>query len=575
MPAGIVVLADPRKRGTILLIVTGLVLTLFAGRLVEIQAVRGEALATEAMDQRMRVVEIPAQRGTITDRTGEPLAVTVEARNLTVDQTLVTDPAGVAAALAPILGVDPAVLTARLTGERRFVYLAKALTPETWNRISEMRLPGIFSEPTSRRIYPSGDLAANVIGFVGDEGHGLAGLEYSYEDRLMGTPGEAAYERGPGVGAIPTAAQEGTDPVPGADVRLTIDRDIQFMAQKALAQQVAATRSDSGTIVVMDPRTGEILALATAPSFDPNDPGSFDAKDLGNRALTDVFEPGSTAKLMTLSAVVNEGAANPYTWFKIPPVLVRGGEKFADHTPHGTLNLTLTGVMAKSSNIGTIIAAERIGGRTLERYLHKFGAGEKTGIGFPGEAAGFVPPRDTWSATSLPTIAFGQGFSMNAVQAASVFSTIANDGVRIPPRLVADVASADGTDDVEEPAEPTRVVSVATARQVRAMLEAVVGPGGTAPGAAIPGYRVGGKTGTAQAYDEDCGCYRGVVASFVGMAPVDDPALVVGVFLINPRVGRYGGQLGGPVFKRVMTYALQARQVPPTGTSPSRLPLGG
>lgn len=568
-------MADPRKRGTILLIVTGLILTLFAGRLIEIQAVRGETLASEALDQRMRVLEIPAARGTIVDSDGEPLAVTVEARNLTADQTLVTDPTAVATALAPILGVDSDVLATRLTGERRFVYLAKSLTPETWDSIKELRLPGIFSEATSRRVYPAGDLAANVIGFVGDEGHGLGGMEFAYEEALTGTSGEVTYEQGPGGGAIPTGARSVTDAQPGSDIRLTIDRDIQFVAQETLAAQVKASRSDSGTVVVMDPHTGDVLALATVPTFDPNDPGSSDAADLGNRALTEVFEPGSTAKLMTLAAVVNEGKADPYSWFKIPPVLVRGGEDFNDHTPHGTLNLTLSGIMAKSSNIGTILAAERIGGRKLERYLRKFGAGEKTGIGFPGEASGYVPPRDTWSSTSLPTIAFGQGFSMNAVQAASVFATIANDGVRVTPRLVDGILQPDGTVEEPEGTEAKRVVSAATAAQVRAMLETVVGPGGTAPNAGIPGYRVGGKTGTAQAFDEDCKCYRGVVASFIGMAPVDDPALVVGVFLMNPKAGRYGGELGGPVFKRVMTYALQARQVPPTGASPSRLPLGG
>lgn len=568
-------MADPRKRGTILLIVTGLLLTLFAGRLIEIQAVRGEALASEALDQRMKVLELPAERGSILASDGEPLATTVEARNLTADQTLVTDPTAVATALAPILGVDAAVLVPRLTGDRRFVYLAKALTPETWNRINELRLPGIFSESTSRRIYPAGDLAANVVGFVGDEGAGLGGLEYAYEKSLTGTPGEMTYERGPGGRVIPTGARSLTEAEPGVDVRLTIDRDIQYVAQETIAQQVSASRSDSGTVVVMDPRTGDILALATAPTFDANDPGSADEENLGNRALTEVFEPGSTAKLMTIAAVVNEGAADAYSWFKIPPVLVRGGEDFNDHTPHGTLNLTLTGIMAKSSNIGTILAAERIGGRTLEKYLRKFGTAEKTGIGFPGEASGYLLPRDQWSATSLPTIAFGQGFSMNAVQAASVFATIANDGTRLEPRLVDALVHADGTEETPKTAEPTRVVSAGTARQVRAMLEAVVGPGGTAPDAGVPGYRVGGKTGTAQAFDETCGCYRGVVASFIGMAPIDDPQLVVAVFLDNPRNGRYGGQLGGPVFKRVMTYALQARQIPPTGTKASNLPLGG
>lgn len=568
-------MADPRKRGTILLIVTGLVLTVFAGRLVEIQAVRGETLASEALGQRMRVLELPAQRGSILDNAGEPLAVTVEARNLTADQTMVTDPAGEAEQLAQILGVDPEVLAARLTGERRFVYLAKELTPETWDRISDLRLPGIFSEETSRRIYPAGDLGANIVGFVGAEGTGLGGLEYAYEETLTGTPGEMRYERGPSGGAIPTGAQSRTEAEPGTTIKLTIDRDIQFIAQEAIARQVRKSRADSGSVVVMDPQTGDILALATAPTFDPNDPGSADAKNLGNRALTEVFEPGSTAKLMTLAAVVNEGKATPYSWFKIPPVLMRGGEDFNDHTPHGTLNLTLSGIMAKSSNIGTILAAERIGGRKLSKYLKKFGVGEKAGLGFPGEASGFVPAYDDWSPTSMPTIAFGQGFSMNAVQAANVFATIANDGVRLQPRLVDELIKADGSVEVPEQAEPTRVVSPEAASQVRAMLESVVGPGGTAPNAAIPGYRVGGKTGTAQAFNADCGCYRGVVASFIGMAPVDAPELVVAVSINNPKVGRYGGQLGGPVFKRVMTYALQARQIPPTGAKASRLPLGG
>lgn len=568
-------MADPRKRGTILLIVTGLVLTVFAGRLVEIQAVRGETLASEALGQRMRVLELPAQRGSILDNAGEPLAVTVEARNLTADQTMVTDPAGEAEQLAQILGVDPEVLAARLTGERRFVYLAKELTPETWDRISDLRLPGIFSEETSRRIYPAGDLGANIVGFVGAEGTGLGGLEYAYEETLTGTPGEMRYERGPSGGAIPTGAQSRTEAEPGTTIKLTIDRDIQFIAQEAIARQVRKSRADSGSVVVMDPQTGDILALATAPTFDPNDPGSADAKNLGNRALTEVFEPGSTAKLMTLAAVVNEDKATPYSWFKIPPVLMRGGEDFNDHTPHGTLNLTLSGIMAKSSNIGTILAAERIGGRKLSKYLKKFGVGEKAGLGFPGEASGFVPAYDDWSPTSMPTIAFGQGFSMNAVQAANVFATIANDGVRLQPRLVDELIKADGSVEVPEQAEPTRVVSPEAASQVRAMLESVVGPGGTAPNAAIPGYRVGGKTGTAQAFNADCGCYRGVVASFIGMAPVDAPELVVAVSINNPKVGRYGGQLGGPVFKRVMTYALQARQIPPTGAKASRLPLGG
>ena len=374
---------------------------------------------------------------------------------------------------------------------------------------------------------------------------------------------------------IPTGANSMTEATTGTTVRLTIDRDIQYVAQQAIAKRVAQSRADSGTIVVMDPRTGEILALATAPTFDPNKAASATDSNRGNRALTNVFEPGSTSKLMTLAAVVNEGKANAYSAFRIPSKLVRGGEDFQDHTPHGTLNLTLAGIMAKSSNIGTILAAERIGGKKLYKYLKKFGIGEPTGLGFPGEATGYVPPHKDWSATSMPTIAFGQGLSVNAVQAASVFATIANDGVRVQPSLVAELVHADGTVEVPPASETTRVVSPSAAKQVRAMLESVVGEGGTAPMAAIPGYRVGGKTGTAQAFNESCRCYSGVVASFIGIAPADDPQLVVAVSIMNPRAGRYGGELGGPVFKDVMTYALQARQIPPTGSTATRLPLGG
>ncbi len=555
-----------------MLLATAFVLSIFAMRLVDLQAVRGDALASKALGQRLETTAITAQRGSILDGSGQPMALTVEARNVTADQTLITDPAAVAAQLGPALGADPAVLAARLTGDRRFVYVAKTITPETWDRISAMRLPGIFSETTSRRVYPAGDLGANVVGFVGAQGEGLGGIEYALNDKLAGTNGTRTTERGPGGKTIPTGQQSTTDAMAGATVQLTIDRDIQFVAQRALAQKVREAQADSGTLVVMDPRTGHILALAVAPTFDANKAGSADPETRSNAALTQVFEPGSTAKLMTLSAVVNEGKANPYSAFRVPGGLSRGGKVFHDDHAHGTESLTLAGIMAKSSNIGTILASERIGGRKLLKYLKKFGVGEPTGLNFPGESDGYVPPHADWSATSFPTIAFGQGLSVNAVQTASIFSTIANDGVRVHPSLVSSVTQADGT--VEQSAEPktTRVVSAATARQVRAMLESVV-TDGTAPAAAIPGYRVGGKTGTAQEYNASCGCYSGVIASFIGMAPLDDPQLVVAVSIFNPKVGRYGGVLGAPVFKRVMTYALQKRDIPPTGAKPGRLPV--
>ena len=375
----------------LLVLVTAMVLSIFAMRLVDLQAIRGEALASEALDQRLRTVELPALRGAILDSDGEPLAITLEARNVTADQTLIEDPVAAATALAPVLGMDAAQLTERLTGDRRFVYVAKDITPDTWNRVKELGLAGILSEPSSRRVYPAGDLAANVVGFVGGEGKGLGGIEYAMETELAGVSGERTYELGPGGKVIPTGANSTTEATGGVTVKLTIDRDIQFVAQNALAEQVRKSHADSGTLVVMDPKTGHILALATAPTFDPNDPGSSPVADRGNRALTAAFEPGSTSKVLTLAAVVNEGAANPYSAFTVPGVLQRGGKGFKDHNEHGTLGLTLAGVMAKSSNIGTILAAERIGGRTLSRYLRKFGIGQETGLNVLRLVAHLVP----------------------------------------------------------------------------------------------------------------------------------------------------------------------------------------
>ncbi len=567
-------LSNTRRRGTALILVSSLIFMIFAGRLVDLQAIKGSDLAAAALDQRLRTVDLPAERGSILDSSGAPLAITVDAKNVTADQTMIDEPEVVAQALSPILGADADILANRLTGDRRFMYLAKEVTPETWEQISALRLPGIFGEETSRRIYPSGELAANVIGFVGAEGTGLGGYEFAFDEQLRGTPGEATYEKGPGGRTIPTGASVRVDAKAGVDVELTIDRDIQYVAQQAISEAVESAGAKDGTVVVMDPQSGQILALATAPTFDPNSPTQSPVRNRNNRPLTSVFEPGSTSKVMTLAAVVNEGAATPYTPIKVPGSLRRGGKDFHDSSPHGTLRLTLNGVMAKSSNIGTILAAERIGGKKLSKYLQKFGIGQPTGLNFPGESNGFVPEHKNWSPTSFPTISFGQGLSMNAVQVASVYSTIANDGLRVEPSLVKRIIHEDGT--AEQPAAPrtTRVVSRDTAKQVRAMLESVVGEGGTATNAKIPGYRVGGKTGTAQVIDERTGGYNDqVIASFVGMAPADNPQLVVGVFVSQPQSGRYGGELAAPVFKKVSSYALGALQIPPTGSKAPKLAL--
>ena len=559
-PAKPLRLGNPKRRAGILLVLVLIVITIFAGRLLEIQALRGDALAAAAVDQRTTTVAVPAQRADIVDINGVALASTVESRHITTDQTLVVDPMATAQDIVNVIGGDVNEIAARLTGDRRFAYVAKDITPEQWRVIDDLGLSGIYSERASRRIYPAGDVAANVVGFVGGEGAGLAGVEYSREQQLAGTDGYRTYERASGGAAIPGAAAVIEDPIPGSAVRLTIDRDIQYVAQRILANEVATSGAESGSIVVMDPRTGDVLALASVPTFDPNDLANAEEANLGNRALSDVFEPGSTSKLITMAAVIEEGGAAPTTMFEIPGTLDRGGKTFHDASEHGTYNWDLTTVLSQSSNIGTILAAETIPEATLYDYMQRFGVGEPTGLGLPGESDGYLPPMDTWSATTFPTLTFGQGFSVNAVQIADVFASIANDGVRMQPRIFADAPIV----------ERDRVVSERTARQVREMLEYVVSDKGTAPMAAVPGYRVGGKTGTAQVINPECGCYDGTtIGSFIGMAPIDDPELVVAVAIVKPTVEQLGGELAGPVFREVMTYALQARRVAPSTSGAS------
>lgn len=560
----------PHRRIRTLMIVTFMIVSLYAGRLVELQVLRGSDLEDLALADRLRTIALPAERGQILDAAGNPLAVSVDAFNVTVDQIRIVDPQATAQALAPILNRPVADLVPMLDGEKRYVVLARQIEPRLWNQIDELNLPGIYSERTSKRVYPAGTLAASIVGFVGIDGHGLGGLEYSLESTLAGVDGERVYERAPDGRRLPTGEQQITQPVPGTSVVLTIDRDIQWAAERALAKRVKFANADSGSVVVLDPRTGNILALATWPTFNPNNPTAVPASRRNNAALTEVFEPGSVAKVMSLAAVIEEGKATVRSKFTVPNRLERGGKRFRDHDDHPTLRLTLTGVMAQSSNIGTILATERIGGEKLHEYLTRFGVGEPTGLNFPGEGRGRLIPMSEWSVTTFPTLTFGQGMSVNAIQNATAYATIANGGVRMPARLVQATRTASGEMQDVPMAEGVRVVSADTAAKVTMMLERVVSEDGTGRAAAIPGYRVAGKTGTAQRYEPSCGCYSGYVANFIGSVPAEDPRLVISVSLNNPRNGHYGGMHGGPVFAEVGTFALQELRIAPSrGKAPT------
>jgi cell division protein FtsI (penicillin-binding protein 3) len=556
-----------------------LLLLILGIRLTQLQGFTASTYAEQAQRQRLRVSALPAVRGEITDRNGATLAQDVDARSVYADPTLVKDPAKVATALAPVLDKPAASLleTLRRDPKTQFVYLARGLEPDVGDRVRKLDLFGVGVLDERRRIYPSGSLASNVVGFTKfgakDLLEGNGGVELAYDDRLRGRDGTRRWETDPGGREIPSAQSTERPPVAGSALRLTLDQDIQWDAQTAIGQAVADTQADGGTIVIMRPSTGDILAMADAPDFDPNDLAHADPRALGNRATRDAFEPGSVNKIITMAAAIDRGLITAETPIAVPPNLRRGGYLIEDAEKHGTLQLTATGVLAHSSNIGTVLISEKVGAAGLEQTMRAFGLGQPTGLGFPGESAGALSPSSQWSASQAATIAYGQGTTATALQMATVYATIANGGVRVTPRLVDAIGDQDGV-LVPVPRKPgTRVVSAQTAQTLSDMLEAVATDAGTAPAAAVPGYRVAGKTGTAYRVDPTCGCYRGYVSSFIGFAPADNPQVVVEVVLDNPRKEYFGGLAAAPVFQKVMTFALGTLGVPPAGTQPPKLDL--
>jgi cell division protein FtsI (penicillin-binding protein 3) len=560
-------------------------LSLLGGRLVQLQGLDASALAAQALDQRMTEVTLQAHRGNITDAAGTVLATTVERRDIVVDQTVVglykrrvdgrTVAAGVAAAardLAPLLNLQVDTLAGRLTGRHQFAYVARGVTPETARAVMRLTVPGVYSRQASRRDYPNDQVAANLLGFVGPDGKAWGGIEGKYDNLLKGKDGVLTYERGRDGTEIPTGVATETEPVDGSGVRLTIDTYLQWKFQQVLAAQVKATKAKGGYGVALDTRTGQVLALVSVPTYDPNKLGNNAPDTMGNPALLNIFEPGSTAKVITVAAALQEGKATPSTRVTVPPSLRRDAMTVHDAEVHGTEKLTVTGVLAKSSNIGTVQLGERVPAKKLYAYMTKFGLGSPTGVGLP-ESRGILVPSLRWSDSQRYTVMYGQGMSVNALQAASVFATLANDGVRVAPRLVAGTTDPSGTFHPAPAGPATRVVSPATARQMRLMMENVVGEHGTAVSARIPGYRVAGKTGTSNYPDPTCNCYRGYTASFIGMAPADNPSLAIAVILDRPVNGYFGGQVAAPVFQQVMTYALAERKIPPTGAEPPVMPL--
>ena len=564
----------------LLVLVFTIFMLLFGVRLVQVQALQAGDYRLRAVNEMENTRSLLAPRGEITDVNGVAFARSVAATSIVVDQTQITNPSRVASFVAPILGLNVADVELSLTGDRKWSMVYQNAKPAMWQKLnteistynekfpamSPDRIIGFYPERSYIREYPSGSLIASLVGFVNHSGVGATGLESSMNSKISGVDGKYSFANGNGA-EIPGSQSEIIPAQAGTSIRLTIDRDIQWVASKVISDAVKSSRAISGTVIVMDPATGEILAHATAPTFNPNHTSKVSLVAMRNPSVQDVYEPGSTGKVMTIAAAIEEKKITPETVFTIPYTLKRSNKIFHDHEKHPTQRLTSSGVLAVSSNTGTIKIGELLPNQVLYNYLSKFGVGMKTGSGLPGESRGILPKVTDWSGTTAPTVAFGQGYSLTSMQATSIFATIANNGVRVSPTVIAGTSDSSGNYTPAEGRTSERVVSIETAKAMRIMMESVVSSAGTAPSAAITGYRVAGKTGTAMRIDDMCGCYRGYTASFIGFAPADKPAYVISVTIQDPKGMHWGGALGGPVFKQVMSFVLQSRHIPPTGTT--------
>lgn len=572
--------ASPKRRMAFVVLAIVVTLMFIVGKLVSIQGMDTAKLAEKALDSRLVDKTLPAKRGAILAADGTVLADNAKRFQLIADPVnvaaykdengQVVGAWGAANKIATILNTDPGLIYPKLKvqGEKRWSPIADGLTNEVWVKIRELKIPGITVEESSVRTYPAGEVAGNIVGFVGADGESLTGLERQYRHLLTGKDGKQQYERGLSGDPIPLGNNSQVPPVDGTGLQLTVDTNIQMYAQKAIGQAVKKYQAEWGTVVIQEAGTGRILAAAESPTVDPNNPGKSKAEDRGSRTFTSTFEPGSTAKLITTSALVETGKATPDSQYVVPDKWkAPDGEEFRDSHNHDDQNLTLTGILVDSSNTGTLIAAEEMSNQERYEWLKKFGFGTPPDLEFPGTSRGILRHPDAWDARTRHTVMFGQGVAATALQTTQAFAIIANDGTAIPQRIVNGTVDPTGKVTEIPLKDGTRVVSPHTAQSMREILETAVEKG-TGENAKVPGYRVGGKTGTSQAPADKGGGFDGYTASFIGIAPIDDPKITVSVTLQRPRKGHYGGAVAAPVFSDVTGYALKQLRVPPSGPVP-------
>ncbi len=544
------------------LVILVLALVAVGGRLVQVQVIEGPAYAVAAAEQRTREMVLTPRRGSIFDREGEPLAVTMDARTVYAVPDAVKDPEGTAAVLASTLGGTAEDYRAKLTKDTSFVYIARKADSDAAAALQEMDLAGIGFLDDSRRVYPSNELACQVLGFVGVDDAGLAGLEQYYDDVLAGEAGLLIAEKDPAGRPIPGGVTAREEPVDGQNIVLTIDKDIQYQAQLELAKAVDEWDAKGGSVVIMDPDSGEILAMASTPTFNPNSFASADEAAFRNRPITDAYEPGSTVKSLTAAAVIEEGLYSATSVFDLPPTITVGGRTIHEAHDRARVEWTLTEIVTNSSNVGAVKLGLALGEERLYEYLARLGLTEKTGVDFPGEALGYLPPVEQWSASSIGNIPFGQGVSVTPLQLARALAAVANGGRLVTPHFLKSLPDSAET-VLSWPDE--QVLSPGTSSEMRDVMKAVVSEG-TGENARVEGYEVAGKTGTAQKVRTDgvpgyaAGKY---VASFSGFIPADDPEILIIVTIDEPSRSIYGGTVAAPTFSRLAAFCVSHLKIPP------------
>jgi len=590
-------LARSVRRVRALLIVVAVVFSLAAGRAVQVQAIDATTVAQEAADQITVTRDLPAFRGEITDRNGEVLAMTADTVKVMVNakmiatngrmngemtakdkEVVLTAPQRIADLLVRFLGGTPAdylpKLTATGNGSQAGVIAARvpaATFREIAQAMSDANLVGLSSQSAPTRVLPNGSLAANVLGYINEAGSGAGGLEYALNSTLAGKAGKEVYENSPN-GKIPLGTSVLIPAQNGLGYQLTLDAGLQWQAEQILAERVRQTRADAGMAIVTNIKTGEILALANVPTFDPANVAKADPKALGLRAITDPYTPGSVQKTLTFAAMIDQGLVKATDVVEIPSRIRSGDNYVSDAWTHGKIKLLARGIVAKSSNVGTITLARKMTKQSLHDYLVAFGLGAKTGLGLPGESRGILPAADMPDYTRDGIAFGGSGIAVTLLQEAAAVGAIANGGVYNAPHILASHSTADGEVVQVPTTAPRRVVSERTSKEVVSMMEAVVMQSASHT-FTVDGYRTGAKTGTSKKLDPKCNCFRGLVTSTIGVAPVEDPQVLVYVVVDNPRRGASGSSVAGPAYQDIMSLALPRYGVTPSKSKSPTLPI--